>query len=149
MERKCAMAVAATVTCVLGSSAVALAATVGSPVLGFGRGHPAAASAANVWETSAAQQARRVITRTKDVVDKVVVDVPVATAASVTPSDVPGATVIPVSEPATSTNRPRRTSFRPRRTGSSHRDRNASGARIRLPPDASWPPVSARRRSSR
>jgi len=94
MERKRAMAVAATVTCVLGSSAVALAATTGVPVLGFGRTHAAdAAEVSTLWQTSTAQQARRVVTRTKDVFDEVVVDVPERDAASATPAYAPAAVV--------------------------------------------------------
>jgi hypothetical protein len=102
MERKRAMAVAATVTCVLGSSAVALAATTGLPVLGFGRSRAAdAAEVSTVWSASTAQQARRVVTRTKNVFDEVVVDVPEGGAASATPPTAPAAVLVPGPAPTT------------------------------------------------
>jgi len=117
MERKRAMAVAATVTCVLGSSTVALAATAGVPVLGFGRSPAAdAAEVATVWHSSTARHARRVVTRTKNVVDKVVVDVPEGGGASATAPDTTTAQP-PVTEPreplATSTATPITTTTRP------------------------------------
>jgi hypothetical protein len=110
------MAVAAAATCVLGSSAVALAATFGAPVLGFGRSHSAdAAEVSTVWEASTAQQARRVITRTKDVFDTVVVDVPVGGAASSTRSVDPPATMAPERRPTTRAARPHRDTEAPHR----------------------------------
>ncbi len=116
MERKRAMAVAATATCVLASSAVALAATVGAPVLGFGRSHAAdAAQVATVREAATAQPARRVVTRTKDVFDTVVVDVPEGGTASVARAGDPAATVAPERMPAGRDARPRRSTEPPRR----------------------------------
>jgi hypothetical protein len=107
MERKRAMAVAATATCVLGSSAVALAATIGAPVLGFGRSPAAdAAEVATVWKAPTAQQARRVVTRTKDVVDTVVVDVSERAASS--PMQSYGPTAAPAPTPSVRTARPHR-----------------------------------------
>jgi hypothetical protein len=76
MERKRALAVATTATCLLGSSAIAFAATVGVPVLGFGRSGAGAAEVSTVWKASTTPPARRVVTRTKDVYDTVVLDVP-------------------------------------------------------------------------
>jgi hypothetical protein len=112
------MAVAATATCVLGSSAVALAATVGVPVLGFGRSHAAdAAEVSTVWDASTSQQARTVVRRTKDVFDTVVVDVPEGGSVSSTRTADPVATVAPGRMPAARVARPHREtmSHRPRR----------------------------------
>ncbi len=115
MERKRAMAVAATVTCVLGSSTVALAATAGVPVLGFGRSAADAAEVSTVWQASTAHQARRVVTRTKNVVDKVVVDVPEGGGATVTPPNPTTAPATPAPVATTYTPRPSTTAAAPHR----------------------------------
>jgi hypothetical protein len=115
MQRKHAMAVAATATLVLGGSTVALAASAGAPVLGFGRSDAAEVSTAS--EASIAQQARRVVTRTKDVLDIVVVDVPEGGTVSSTRA-APIATEAPERIPAARAARPQREAespFRPRR----------------------------------
>jgi hypothetical protein len=98
------MAVAATVTCVLGSASVALAATAGVPVLGFGGGHPEAAGASPVWTTSQLPEASRVVTRTKDVYDKVVVDLPVRSSHSAVRTPGVDQPVTPAPAPTTDDN---------------------------------------------
>ena len=101
MERKRAMAMAATVTCVLGSATVALAATAGMPVLGFGHVPRAdAAGRSPLWDTSTSAQARPVVTRTKDVYDRVVVDAPRETAVRAAPDATMAAPTVPGTVPA-------------------------------------------------
>jgi hypothetical protein len=72
MERKKALAVAAAFTGVLGSTTVAMAAVGGLSLLGFGGGHPAP-SGTTATSQQGALAAARVITRTKDVYDRVTV----------------------------------------------------------------------------
>jgi hypothetical protein len=73
MDRKKALALAATVTGVLASTTVAVAAVTGVSVLGFGGTHTARLSSLASYETSA-DASPGVITHTTEVYDKVVVE---------------------------------------------------------------------------
>ena len=72
MERKKALALAAAVTGVLGSTTVAIAAVGGMSLLGFGGGHQTPLGT-GATSPQSALAAARVITRTKDVYDRVTV----------------------------------------------------------------------------
>jgi hypothetical protein len=72
MERNKALALAATITCVLGSTAVAAASVGGTSILGFGGGSDV--RFASVEQSQDAGQTTPVVRRTKNVYDKVVVD---------------------------------------------------------------------------
>ena len=71
MERKKALAVAATITCVLGSTAVAAASVGGTSILGFGGGSDV--RFASVAGAQTVAQSTRIVRRTRDVYDEVVV----------------------------------------------------------------------------
>jgi hypothetical protein len=113
MERRKALAFAAAVTGSLGSATVAVAAIGGASVLGFGGGHHAQLSSLASSRSGAAGEAA-VVTRTKDVYDRVTVaggvDAPlrsaglvsVTTPAPTIPAPATDATVtIPGSDPVT------------------------------------------------
>jgi len=73
MERRKALAFAAAVTCVLGSTTVAFAAVGGGSLLGFGGAHDAGIGSVSQAQLSADSTAS-IVRRTKNVYDKVVVD---------------------------------------------------------------------------
>ena len=79
MERQKALALAAAVTCVLGSTGVAAAAVGGTSLLGFGGGNDVQYAALS--GSRAGGNSIEVVRRTKDVYDKFVVDTPTTSAA--------------------------------------------------------------------
>ena len=125
MERRKALALAAAVTGSLGSATVAVAAVGGLSVLGFGAGHHATQlSSLASYQTSGAG-AGGVVTRTKDVYDRVTVgthtaamtrSASAAAPAVLDPTVAPGPTdAVPALQPA-KTHRRRTTKAVPRST---------------------------------
>jgi hypothetical protein len=109
MERQKALALAAAVTCVLGSTAVAGAAVGGTSILGFGGGSQV--RFASLSQSPSGGQSTEVVRRTKNVYDKFVVDTPTTPSAPSTRSTptksapapaTPAQTVVPRVEPAPS-----------------------------------------------